>query len=215
MIKLARSTRCLLCNSKTDLFYQDKDKIYYRCRGCFSIILDPSNHVDDKEEKERYKLHNNNVKDLGYQRFVSPLVESVKANYKRDHMGLDYGAGTSPVAASLLEKEGYHIKLYDPYFHAYPENLYRKYDYIICSEVIEHFYNPYHEFKNLSKILNPSGSIICMTSLYEEDIDFKNWYYKNDKTHVFFYHRKALEWIKDEFDFSKLDIDGKLIKLSK
>lgn len=178
-------------------------------------MLDPFNYVDSKEEKERYKVHNNDINDMGYQRFVSPLVESVKRNYNRDHMGLDYGAGPGPIVTSLLEKEAYHIKLYDPYFHVYPENLHRKYDYIICSEVIEHFHNPYDEFKSLSNMLNPNGAIMCMTSLYEEDIDFKNWYYKNDKTHVFFYNRKALEWIKEEFNFSKLEIDGKLIELTK
>ncbi|MGO1820189.1 MAG: hypothetical protein ACTH0S_10965 [Senegalia sp. (in: firmicutes)] len=64
-------------------------------------------------------------------------------------------------------------------------------------------------------MLNIGGSIFCMTSLYDEDIDFKNWYYKNDETHVFFYHKKALEWIKNEFNFSDLAIDEKLIKLTK
>lgn len=32
--------------------------------------------------------------------------------------------------------------------------VHRKYDYIICSEVIEDFHNPYDEFKSLSNMLN-------------------------------------------------------------
>lgn len=215
MIKLTTSTKCLLCNSKTKLFYKNKNKKYYKCENCFSVMLDPSNFLTSEEEKERYESHNNDVDDIRYQKFVSPIVESVKNNYDTSHTGLDYGAGTGPVITSLLAKEGYDIKLYDPFFHHYPENLSKKYDYIICSEVIEHFYNPYHEFKSLTNMLNSKGCIFCMTSLYDEGIDFKNWYYKNDETHVFFYHKKALKWIKNKFNFSYLEIDGKLVKLTK
>ena len=64
-------------------------------------------------------------------------------------------------------------------------------------------------------MLKPKGSIFCLTSLYNEEIDFETWYYKNDDTHVFFYHKKALEWIRNKFDFSDFFIDGKLIKLTK
>lgn len=178
-------------------------------------MLDPSNYVNSKEEKERYISHNNDVNDIRYQNFVSPIVDSVKAKYDTSHLGLDYGAGTGPVITRLLEKEGYSINLYDPYFHNYPENLSKKYDYIICSEVIEHFYKPYEEFKSLANMLNLKASIFCMTSLYDEGRDFKNWRYKDDETHVFFYHKIALEWIKNKFGFSDLEVDGKLIKFIK
>lgn len=178
-------------------------------------MLDPIDYVTDQEEKARYKTHNNDVHDIRYQTFVSPIVEAVKNNYHRKHLGLDYGAGTGPVITSLLEKEGYQLKLYDPYFHNYPKNLCKKYDYIICSEVIEHFHKPYAEFKALKKMLNSKGSIVCMTSLYDETINFETWYYKDDETHVFFYHHKALEWIKNEFSFSKLELAGELIRFSK
>ena len=215
MIELTTSTKYLLCSSRTEVFYKSKNKDYHKCENCFSIMLDPSNYVTSEEEKARYDTHNNDIHDIGYQNFVSPIVESVKENYSTNHLGLDYGAGPGPVITSLLENAGYNINLYDPYFHCYPENLSKKYDYIICSEVIEHFHKPYNEFKCLSNMLNENGSIFCMTSIYDEDINFDKWYYKNDETHVFFYHKKALEWIKKEFGFSDLKIDGKLIKLIK
>lgn len=178
-------------------------------------MLDPSSYPTWQEEKKVYETHNNDVHDIRYQNFVSPIVNAVKSSYNKNHKGLDFGAGTGPVITSLLEKEGYDIKLYDPFFHFYPENLCKKYDYIICCEVIEHFHNPYDEFRDLTNMLNAKGSLFCMTSLYDENIDFKNWNYKNDETHVFFYHKKALEWIKNEFGFSDLEIEGKLIRLTK
>ena len=170
MINLKKFTKCPLCHSTTKLFYKDGNKNYYKCENCSSVILDPSNYVSEKEEKARYRTHNNDVDDIRYQNFVSPIVLAVKDNYNTKHLGLDFGAGTGPVITSLLEKEGYHINLYDPFFHPYPQNLLKKYDYIICSEVIEHFHNPYEEFRNLTNMLNPKGTIFCMTSLYVDHI---------------------------------------------
>lgn len=215
MIKLKVSMKCSLCDSKTKLFYKIENEKYYKCINCSSVMLDPVNYVTSKEEKKRYEIHNNDIEDIGYQQFVSPVIKSIKEYYTPDHIGLDYGAGTGPVITTLLEEQGYNINLYDPYFHHYPENLNKKYDYIICCEVIEHFYNPYDEFNSLTSMLNIEGSIFCMTSLYDEDINFKTWYYKNDETHVFFYHKRAIEWIKNKFEFTEVNIAGKLIKFSK
>lgn len=53
-----------------------------------------------------------------------------------------------------------------------------------------------------------------MTELYHVGIDFEQWRYKNDPTHVFFYHEKALAWIVTHMSFSKLDINQRLIRLS-
>lgn len=207
--------RCLLCNSQAVLLYEIHKKKYYKCQKCFSLMLDPLNYLSSEEEEARYRIHNNDIDDPSYQKFVAPIVKAVKDNYNINNLGLDYGAGPGPVATSLLEKEGYVLSLYDPYFHRYPQNLLKNYDYIICSEVIEHFHKPYEEFNRLNNILNKKGSIFCLTSLYDEYLDFRGWNYKNDETHVFFYHKRALEWIRDEFNFSDLEIEGNLIKLSK
>jgi hypothetical protein len=50
-----------------------------------------------------------------------------------------------------------------------------------------------------------------MTLLYSKDIDFDTWFYRNDETHVFFYQAKTLEWIKNNFAFSRLEIEKRLI----
>lgn len=207
--------KCPLCQSKGQEFQEYRNRQYYRCEKCSSIFLDPSDYLSKQGEKDRYETHNNDVEDKGYQKFVSPIVEKVKEDYLPNHKGLDYGAGTGPVIASVLEKEGYQINLFDPYFHNHPENLKMSYDYIVCCEVMEHFYQPYQEFESLYDLLKPGGTLYCMTSLYHEDIDFKGWHYKDDITHVFTYHKKAIEWIKNEFGFSQVEIDGRLIQFKK
>lgn len=87
-----------------------------------------------------------------------------------------------------------------------------KYNYIICCEVIEHFHFPQKEFTLLRSLLKPGGILYCMTEIYSEDIDFINWHYKNDPTHVFFYHKDALKWIQEHFRFSEVKKKNRLIE---
>lgn len=215
MIELYNNLKCPLCQGQAFDFLEFRNRKYYRCEICASIFLDPSDYLSEESEKQRYETHNNDVEDLGYQSFVSPIVEAIRKDYSRKHLGLDYGAGTGPVISFMLKREGYEINLYDPYFHKYPDNLKKAYDYIICCEVIEHFYQPYKEFKRLYSLLKPGGSLLCMTNLYYEEIDFNKWHYKDDITHVFIYHKKAIEWIKNKIGFSQVEINERLIQFYK
>lgn len=203
---------CTLCNSKAALYHKSRQKKYYKCSNCLSLFLDPNNYLSREKEKARYEEHNNDVDDSGYQRFVSPIVNEIKLRYNKNHKGLDFGAGTGPVITKLLQDEGFSIELYDPFFWNNAKVLRSTYDYIICCEVIEHFHFPQKEFTLLRSLLKPGGVLYCMTEIYSEDIDFQNWYYKNDFTHVFFYHRNALKWIQEHFHFSGIKIKGRLIE---
>lgn len=202
---------CILCGSLTEKFKVWRENQYYRCKGCGSIVLDPMAYVSGKEEKTRYEEHNNDVEDKRYQKFVSPIVSEVLKDYSKNHKGLDFGSGTGPVITKLLRDQDYNIKKYDPFFANSPQVLEEKYDYIACCEVIEHFHDPKKEFKLLRSLLKAGGSLYIMTSIYSEDIEFDSWNYKDDPTHVFFYHKNALEWIEKEFGFSHLEIKKDLI----
>lgn len=202
---------CILCGSDIELFEVWRENKYYSCNNCKSIMLNPRNYISNKKEKERYEKHDNDVEDKGYQDFVYPIVKEVLNSYEKYHKGLDFGAGTGPVTTKLLKDEGYDIRIYDPFFANYPERLKEQYDYIVCCEVIEHFHNPIEEFKLLKSLLKPDGSLYIKTEIYSEDIDFKSWSYKNDITHVFFYHRKALEWIKVKCRYSNLKVEKNII----
>ena len=77
--------------------------------------------------------------------------------------------------------------------------------------MIEHFYTPIKEFALLKNLLLKGGILYCMTDIYNQDIDFSSWYYKNDPTHVFIYQKNTINWIKNEFDFCDVKIIGRLI----
>lgn len=205
---------CPLCNSQSKLFFESK-KLYNICLKCSGIFVHRNFLPSYDNELLRYKKHNNDVNDLKYQAFVYPIVKSVLNEFSENNKGLDFGAGTGPVISKLLKEKKYNIKEYDPFFKNDPELLENKYDYIICCEVIEHFHNPQKEFKLLNSILNKNGILYCMTSIYKKDIDFKNWYYKNDLTHVFFYQKETIEFIKEYFKFKYFSVDNNLIKFFK
>ncbi|QGU00323.1 hypothetical protein SYNTR_1729 [Candidatus Syntrophocurvum alkaliphilum] len=206
---------CSLCSGSTSWFYNFRNMDYYKCGACSSVFLHPKYFLSSDEEKARYEEHNNCVDDKGYQKFVSPIVNAVKERFSIDARGLDFGAGTGPVITKLLSDEGFSLELYDPFFWNNPEVLESTYDFIVCCEVIEHFKDPLKEFKLLRSLLNPGGVLYCMTEVYSEDRDFEKWHYKNDATHVFFYHKDAFKWIKDNLKFSRLDINGRLIELER
>ena len=177
-------------------------------------MMDPSYYLSSEDEKKRYDQHNNDVNDLGYRNFVRPLVEAVTRQFSPADRGLDFGAGPGPVVAELLNEQGYCVDLFDLYYHPNLDMQPNSYDYIVCSEVIEHFKKPHAEFTRLRSLLKPGGSLLCFTALINEQCDFINWHYKNDPTHVFFYHQRAIAWIKQEFAFCEVTTRERLIQFS-
>ena len=205
---------CPLCNHSSVAFFTTKSHQYYCCDFCKGIFMSDDDLPVLSDEKNRYLEHNNDINDVRYQQFVMPIVQQVVDHYTPEHRGLDFGAGTGPVISKLLTDRSYQIVQYDPFFHNYPELLLDKYDYIVACEVIEHFHQPNVEFVRLKEMLKPGGRLICMTTIYHPGIDFKTWYYKNDPTHVFFYHSDTLQFIQKTYGFSELQIFNNLIVLS-
>lgn len=205
------SQACPLCTAPGQILYQNKSQLFYICSNCKGIFLDKSLRLKTTDEKLRYETHNNDVFDERYQNFVSPITKAILENFSEDHSGLDFGAGTGPVITKILKDNNFRIKAYDPFFNKNTKLLDEKYDYIACCEVIEHFYNPKKEFALLKNLLLNSGRLYCMTEIYDENIDFSTWYYKNDPTHVFIYQKKTIDWIKNKFGFRHVNINGRLI----
>lgn len=204
---------CSLCsNSQLSLFYDSSLHRFFSCDGCAALIRDPATYLDKKQELERYLTHNNDVEDTGYQNFVQPVVNQVLEHFMADrHLGLDYGAGPGPVITKLLNDKGYKLNLYDPFFWPDTAVLKKSYDYIVCCEVMEHFNNPKEEFAKLFKLLKPGGQLICKTDLYNSDINFEKWYYKNDPTHVIIYQIATLDWICQNFGWNKVAVNERTI----
>ena len=205
---------CNLCNCATRSFEVFKEREYVQCTACRAIYLPEKYHLSRQAEKYRYILHNNDVNDAGYIQFVSPIIEQVKSDFTPDARGLDFGCGTGTVITSELKKSGYQLDLYDPFFQPNKKLFSSTFNYIVCCEVMEHFQDPLAEFKLLRSLMKPGAKLYCKTGLWKETIDFQNWHYKNDLTHVVFYHEETLVFIKKELNFSSLAIQDDFFILS-
>ncbi len=206
---------CTLCGNEAHPFGRVRERDFYECATCRAVIMDPNFYVDREDEVYRYETHDNDVNDPRYQNFVSPLVDEVKSDYPPSYSGLDYGSGTGPVAAKLLRDAGYEITTFDPFFERNPGAFLHNYDFIITSEVVEHFHHPAREFRLLKEMLKPEGNLYCMTLRYSDEIDFEDWHYAQDETHVIFYRDETAEWIRSAFGFSEVVLKERLFILRK
>jgi hypothetical protein len=202
--------QCPLCLFKTA---RPLIPMYWHCPECDLRYLDSSRHLTPEEEHERYRLHNNDVHDENYRRFSEPLLQALVSKFPKPARGLDFGAGAGPIIAKQLIERGYEVSLYDPYFHPDKTPLTRTYDFIFASEVAEHFYEPGQEFGRLRMLLEPGGWLGIMTAIYEDKIDFNNWYYRRDPTHTVFYSRQTFRWIQSRLNFGSLEFYGDRVAL--
>jgi len=205
---------CPLCHAESEKLFCHRNHPYYLCPNCRGLFLGKHHLPDEISEVTRYHEHHNDVYDIRYQNFVSPVVNAVLNDFSTVHKGLDFGAGTGPVITKMLKDHGFQITPYDPFFYPHPELLRLKYDFIVSCEVVEHFHDPAREFELLRSLLKKGSKLYLKTKLYHDGIDFRKWNYKDDQTHVFFYQEETFEYIKNAFRWSKLEINQELIILS-
>jgi len=113
--------------------------------------------------------------------------------------GLDYGCGPGPALAMMLREAGHPMQAWDPFFAPDPDALVRRYDFVTCTEVVEHFHSPAAEFARLDALLRPGGWLGITTCLQTEDARFAAWHYRRDPTHVVFYRAVTFEVIAARF----------------
>ena len=194
---------CPVCLKPDAASYMDLDGVSYRiCSHCLSIFTDPKDLLSLEAEHSRYLLHENDPDDPGYRRFLERLAEPVAAHLAPASRGLDYGCGPTPLLAHIMEEKGHVMDIYDPYFFPDRTPLSRQYDFITCSEAAEHFHHPGKEFSRLASMLKPGAILGIMTSLWDESIDFPNWYYRKDPTHVVFYHQQTFLTLAEKLDLT-------------
>lgn len=203
---------CPLC---TGVLKNKVDEQYYVCTCCNAYVKNDTLWFNEAKEKAHYDQHNNDVHDLGYQKFTAPVTNTVLELCSNDMLGLDYGCGKGPVITEQLKKHEYVVDLYDPYFFPNENYLTKTYDFIFSCEVFEHFYNPKEELQKLKNILKTNGYLIIKTHLYNNQTSFTNWYYRRDLTHVFIYTFKTFEYIAKEFGFEMVTLEEKLVVLKK
>ncbi len=187
---------CPVCRSSpAALFLSVKGQDYWRCDVCEARFLDPDQRLSPRLEHAHYLHHENDPDDPGYREFLSKLAGPFLEKLEPGMAGLDYGCGPGPALAAMLREEGHQVELYDPFFFPNRHPLDQVYDFIVCTETIEHFYRPAVEFDRLDSLLRPGGWLGLMTCFQTDDDRFENWHYRQDPTHVVFYRDATLQMV--------------------
>ena len=190
---------CIVCKSDLVSVYKIIDsKKYWDCKFCSAVFLDKDHRLEPALERERYLLHENRIDDKAYRDFLLKLANPLKEKLSKKSEGLDYGCGEGPALVDIFTSLGFKMNLYDPFFFPDKDIFLKKYDFITCTEVIEHFYYPFKEFVFLDSLLVKEGWLGIMTSFLLKDELFKNWYYRKDPTHVVFYTKETFEVIASQ-----------------
>lgn len=192
---------CPLCEcGDTSQYHRDRYRSYHLCGQCGLVFVPPPERPDIIAEKSEYDKHDNRAGDEGYRNFLSRLADPLLEKIESGALGLDFGSGPGPVLASMLRQAGMRVRTYDVFYDPDASVWYQDYDFITCTEVVEHLHNPGREFRRLFSALKPGGWLAIMTKRVIDREAFAEWHYIRDLTHVCFYSEATFRWIASRYD---------------
>jgi SAM-dependent methyltransferase len=200
MTKQESIINCPLCAHDGETFHRDRVRNYLRCPRCDLVFVPGKYHLPPEKEKARYDFHQNDPDDKNYRAFLARLAEPVKTKLAPGARGLDFGCGPAPTLSVMFEEADYTCAVYDLYYAPDQSVFETQYDFLTCSETMEHLGRPHEEFERFLQLVKPGGWIGIMTQLYDKaPVPFKGWHYKDDDTHVGFYSRMTFEFLADTY----------------
>ena len=213
-----QNTPCPLCQADVNtsaIYFQDKKRPYHQCHRCALVFVPSRYHLTQQAEKEEYDKHQNELEDEGYLRFLSRLYLTLNNRLAPNSEGLDFGCGPGPALAHKLSQLGYPTAKYDLYYFPDKRVLEKQYDFVTCTEVVEHLAHPMLQIEQMLECLKPGGTLALMTKLVIDQQRFATWHYKNDPTHISFFSRETFEYIASELRLTVEFIAADVIFISK
>ncbi len=203
---------CTLCESDTvNLHFKDKDRDYYICSNCGFLFVPKVFHLESLEEKDRYGLHENNPNDPHYREFLERLLTPLLNFIDPSMEGVDFGCGPGPTTSIILKEKGLACLDYDPYFKNDKTIFERTFDFVTCTEVVEHFNNPKTSWETMLSLLAQKSYLAVMTSFFSKELNLKGWHYKNDPTHISFYQEQTMQWIAGSYNLKIVHLERNIV----
>lgn len=199
-------TTCPLCAATSRPFHHRgigdaSPGDYRRCLACRLIALERAAWPRRDVERAYYRTHENRPDDPGYRKHLQRLITPLLAALPPPAHGLDWGCGPRPVLANLLRQQGYTMDTWDPDFAPeMPRAPDGGWDFVTCTEVLEHLHAPMKSLRTMLDALRPDGRLAVMTEWPPVASRFRRWHYRRDPTHVAFYGPASLHWIAERLD---------------
>lgn len=198
------NSKCPFCGSSCTLCHEVRRqeqllRAFFNCSHCLAIHVPKHFHLPAALEKAEYDKHQNFPHDEGYRRFLSRIYEPLLQRIDAPASGLDFGCGPGPVLAMMLEEAGHRMARYDLFYYPDEQVLQQSYDFITATEVVEHLSAPVEVLDRLWSLLRPGGVLGLMTKRVTDIQAFATWHYKNDPTHITFFHERTLQWLANRW----------------
>lgn len=188
-------THCPFCSSlNTQRYHVDSRRSYSQCTVCALVFVPSVDYLSAEEERAEYDLHENEVTDERYRKFLSRLSVPLVARLEGGACGLDFGCGPAPALAHVLRESGFQVSLYDSFYEPDVAVFDAQYDFVCATEVVEHLHRPGWELDRLWDSLRVGGWLGIMTKMVRDQEAFSRWHYKNDPTHVCFFSVETWDW---------------------
>ncbi len=204
---------CPLCGNTASPDGQAWGRALWRCGVCDLRSVAPVHWLSPAQEVARYQLHRNRLDDVGYVRFLMPVIECLKRHGVQGRV-LDYGAGPEPVLTELLRMAGFDASGYDPNFAGGAEGggtvplPGHGFDAVVSTEVFEHFREPAREMDRLVSLIKPGGLVVVLTALVTDEVRMDTWHYANDATHIVFYSEATFRYIAGRWGLRVVECEG-------
>ncbi len=204
--------KCPICNSNQHSFlaktlhYLERD--FFQCKDCEFIFVPKEFHLSANSEKARYDLHQNHEGDRTYLDYLAGLLKPLHpflSEKEKNH--LDFGCGNAKSLKFIFDQEKIKSSFYDLYFYPDENLLLQTYDLVTCIEVIEHFNDPLEDLSKLISLVKKDGILFVNTQLFKKELDFVNWWYKNDPTHISIFSNETLKFLEVKFNLERLYCD--------
>ena len=207
--------RCTLCDNLAHPFARVEDRDYFRCDTCRLTFEDPATLPDRETEKTQYDLHDNNPADAGYRGFLAQLADPLCERLKHGDQGLDFGCGPGPALSQMLNEQGFPCRTYDPIYAPDPAPLDQQYDFVTCTEVVEHLHHPSREWQQFSQLVKPGGWLGIMTRWLIDDDAFARWHYRRDPPQVCFWQPDTFAWLAREQGWQLILVGNPVVLMQK
>lgn len=207
-------SHCRLCDHPApEPFATVEGRYYLRCPRCQLTALSAAQLPDLAIEKAQYDLHENDPGDPGYRHFLDQLATPLGRYLPDGAEGLDFGCGPGPALAGLLAERGFPCAVYDPLYATDDSVLKRRYDFVTCTEVLEHLHWPGRDWQRLGELVRPGGWLALMTRWLTDDNHFPRWHYRRDPTHVCFWKPETFRWLGDRDGWEPILMDNPVVLL--
>lgn len=187
-----------MCDTPAFMIFEDS-RPFYLCKNCGLIFTDC--YLTLEEIKHHYQSQHTNSFDWNEK--AKELLEVVSFAVTPRKI-FDFGSGAG-FLADAFRSMGLEVDNYEPMLHGvFRTGIYNNsYDLVILNEVIEHAEDVKKMFDNVYSLTRRGGIILISTLMTDKLINesdrfqehFKNWWYKDDPTHISFFCQLTFEYL--------------------